>query len=257
MSTPRPLEAPQLPAPVNQVLADFLQAAKESLGSDLLSVVLYGSGAEGKLRATSDVNLVLILFSFEQRTIDSLRPPLRLAQTAVQLHPMFLLKEEIPAASNSFASKFADILRRRVILYGEDPFSNLVIPREIQVLELKQQLLNQILRLRASYVSSSLRPEQLNFVMSRAVGPLRASAASFFELQGRSAASPQDALEIAGAELGLTNWPQTLALLTTTGESRVLPPVEAARLFFQILDLTCRMHSRAEALSGEVRRESL
>jgi predicted nucleotidyltransferase len=257
MSISPPLEAPQLPSPVNQVLADFLHAAKESLGSDLFSVVLYGSGAEGKLRATSDLNLVLVLSSFEQSNIDSLRAPLRLAQAAVQLRPMFLLKDEIHAAANSFASKFADILRRRVILYGEDPFLELAIPREIQLLELKQQLLNQILRLRASYVSSSLRPEQLDLVIARAIGPLRASAASLLELQGRSAASFHGALELVGAELGLTNWPQTFALLSAIRESRILPTAEAAHLFFQILDLTCRMHSRAEVLSGEVHRESI
>ena len=256
MSISRPLEAPQLPTPVKQVLDDFLQSAKESLGSVLVSVVLYGSGAEGKLRATSDVNLILVLSSFEQSKVDSLRGPLRVAQAAIQLHPMFLLREEIPGAANSFASKFADILRRRVILYGEDPFATLAIPREIQIRQLKQQLLNQILRLRASYVSRSLRTEQLNLVIANAIGPLRASAASFLELQGRSAASAHRALELVGAELGLAKWPETFALLSAH-ESRILPPAEAAQLFFQILDLVCRMHSGAEVLSGEVRRESL
>jgi predicted nucleotidyltransferase len=251
MTISRPLETPQLPAQVKQVLDDFLQAAKESFGRDLLSVVLYGSAAEGKLRATSDVNLVLVLSSFEQSKADPLRAPLRVAHAAIQLRPMFLLKEEIPAAANSFASKFADILRRRVILLGEDPFSALTISREIQILELKQQLLNQILRLRASYVSRSLRPEQLNFVLASAIGPLRSSAASFLELQGRSAAPPHGVLELVGSELGLANWPQAFALLSAVNESRILPPADAARLFFLILDLTCRMYSRAEALSGE------
>jgi predicted nucleotidyltransferase len=257
MTNSRPLEAPQLPAQVQQVLGDFLQAAKESFGKDLLSVVLYGSAAEGKLRATSDVNLVLVLCSFEQSKADPLRAPLRLAHAAIQLQPMFLLKEEIPAAARSFASKFTDILRRRAILLGDDPFASISIPREIQILELKQQLLNQILRLRASYVSRSLREEQLNFVVASAVGPLRSSAAALLELQGRRAASSHHALELIGGELGLTNWQQTLASLSATQESRLAAPGEASRLFFQVLDLACRMHSRAETLSGEVRRESL
>jgi predicted nucleotidyltransferase len=257
MTNSRPLEAPQLPAQVQQVLDDFLRAAKESFGYDLLSVVLYGSAAEGKLRATSDVNLVLVLASFEQSKADPLRAPLRVAHAAIQLRPMFLLQEEISAAARSFASKFTDILRRRVILHGEDPFATISIPREIQILELKQQLLNQILRLRASYVSRSLREEQLNFVVASAIGPLRSSAAALLELQGRPAPSSQSALELMGGELGLSNWPQTLASLSATQGSRLAAPGEASRLFFQVLDLACRMHSRAEALSGEVRRESI
>src|SRR2546426_7558894 len=209
MTISRPLVPPQLPAQVRQVLDDFLQAARESFGKDLLAAVLYGSAAEGKLRATSDVNLILVLSSFEQNKVDSLRAPLRLAHTAIQLRPMFLLKEEIPAAARLFASKFADILRRRVILHGNDPFAAISIPREIQILELKQQLLNQILRLRASYVSRSLREEQLGLVIAHAIGPLRSSAAALFELQGTPAASNQQAFERIGSDLGLANWPRT------------------------------------------------
>jgi predicted nucleotidyltransferase len=256
MTISRPLEAPQLPAQVKQVLEEFLQAARESFGQDLLSVVLYGSAAEGKLRATSDVNLVLVLSSFEPSKVDSLRAPLRVAHAAIQLSPMFLLRKEIPAAARYFASQFADSLRRRVILHGQDPFAAISIPREIQILELKQLLLNQILRLRASYVSRSLREEQLDLVIANAIGPLRSSAAALLELQGRPAPSSQNALELMGGELGLANWPQTLASLAATQESRLTAPGEAARLFFQVLDLACRMHSRAEALSGEVHRES-
>jgi predicted nucleotidyltransferase len=216
----RPLEAPQLPAQVKQVLEDFLEAARESFGKELLSVVLYGSAAEGKLQATSDVNLVLVLSSFEQSKADPLRAPLRLAQAAIQLRPMFLLKEEILAAARSFASKFADILRRRVILHGDDPFVAISIPREIQILELRQQLLNQILRLRASYVSRSLREEQLDFVIAHAIGPLRSSAGLLLELEGRPAPSSHNALELIGGELGLENWPDLCIPLCRSG----IPP---------------------------------
>jgi hypothetical protein len=60
-----------------------------------------------------------------------------------------------------------------------------------------------------------------------------------------------------GAELAIPDWPQLSACLAATQETRVSAPGEAPRLFFPLLDLACRMQSRAEALSGEVRRESL
>ena len=64
MSSSTPLPLPQLPPPIAEVLNSFLQSAKDALGPDLLSVVLFGSAAEGKLRATSDLNLILVLASF-------------------------------------------------------------------------------------------------------------------------------------------------------------------------------------------------
>jgi hypothetical protein len=255
MTSSTPLSPPQLRAPAAEILNAFLQSAKDAFGLDLISVVLFGSAAEGKLRATSDLNLILILASFNQAKADRLREPLRVAQAAMQLHPMFLLKDEISYAARSFAPKFADILRRRAILFGDDPFASLSIPRDAQVRQLRQQLLNLMLRLRASYVVRSLREEQLNLVIASALGPLRSYAADLLDLEGRPSSS--QALETLGAELAMPDWRRLLARLDATQESRLSSPGEAPRLFSQLLDLACRMHTRAEALSGEARRESL
>jgi len=257
MTSSTPLSLPQLPAPIAEILNSFLQSAKDAFGPDLISVVLFGSAAEGKIRATSDLNLILVLVSFNQAKADGLREPLRIAQAAMQLHPMFLLKEEISHAARSFAPKFADILRRRVILFGDDPFASLSIPRDTQVRQLRQQLLNLILRLRASYVARSLREEQLNLVIAGALGPLRSYAADLLDLEGRPSTSSSQALETVGAELAMPDWARLLSRLSATQESRLSSPGEAPLLFSPLLDLACRMHSHAEALSGEVRRESL
>jgi len=55
---------------------DFLAAAQNALANDLDSVVLFGSGAEGCWRPTSDVNVVIVLSVFEKSKVDQLREPL-------------------------------------------------------------------------------------------------------------------------------------------------------------------------------------
>lgn len=45
-----------LPANVATVLSAFLKRAQSFLGPNLVSIVLYGSGAERKLSTTSDIN---------------------------------------------------------------------------------------------------------------------------------------------------------------------------------------------------------
>jgi hypothetical protein len=257
MSSSTPLPSPQLPPPIAEVLNSFLQSAKDAFGPDLLSVVLFGSAAEGQLRATSDLNLILVLSSFHQSKVDQLRQPLRVAQSAIQLHPMFLLKDEISHAARSFAPKFADIRRRRAILFGDDPFATLSIPRDAEIRQLRQQLLNLILRLRAAYVARSLREEQLSLLIAGALGPLRSYAAALLDLEGKPATSASKAFQSLGAELSIPDWHQFSARLAATQETHVSAPGEAARLFFPLLDLACRMQSRAEALSAEVPRESL
>src|SRR5438105_3354951 len=112
---------------VEAALADFVAAAKEALGDHLRAIVLYGSAAEGALRARSDVNVVLVLASFDANRIDRLRDSLRAAQVAIGLDAMLLLEREISAAAEAFAMKFDDIAHRRRILHGDDPFATLTI----------------------------------------------------------------------------------------------------------------------------------
>jgi len=50
-----------LPENVKTILLDFVESAKVALGPTLVSIVLYGSAAEGHLRPTSDVNIILVL----------------------------------------------------------------------------------------------------------------------------------------------------------------------------------------------------
>jgi predicted nucleotidyltransferase len=55
-----------------------VQAAQAGFSDRLQAVVLFGSAVEGKLRPTSDVNVVLVLSAFEQAQADQLRQPMRL-----------------------------------------------------------------------------------------------------------------------------------------------------------------------------------
>src|SRR6185295_1352607 len=126
-----------LPENVERVLEGFVQSAQTAFGPDLVSVVLYGSAAEGRMRATSDVNVIVVLSRFDGTAAARIRDPLNLAETAVQLRSMFLLSDEIGPASEAFAQKFADVLRRRKILYGTDPFTGVQISRAAEIHRLK------------------------------------------------------------------------------------------------------------------------
>src|SRR5262245_36846427 len=104
-----------------RVLIEVVAAAREAFGDTLDSIVLYGSAAEGRLRPASDVNVIFVLTRFDAARTDAFGDAVRLAQAAIRLAPMFLLRDEIPHASAAFAVKFADIVRRHRVLHGNDP----------------------------------------------------------------------------------------------------------------------------------------
>jgi predicted nucleotidyltransferase len=239
-----------LPPNVARVLTEFVEQTRSAFANDVRSIVLYGSGAEGKLRATSDVNLLVVLSAFDQQKADQLREPLRLAQAAIQLRSMFLLESEIRPAMEAFAVKFADITRRRRVLYGDDPFAGISIDRSDAVFRLKQTLLNLTLRLREAYISRGLREEQLVAMIADVAGPLRSCAASLMELEGKPVASSKEALQQVAASLpGGARWAEEISRISEARQEGTLAPGTAAQSLFHLIELASLMRTRAEALS--------
>ena len=58
------------PAAVRAWLSQALQALIDSLGEELEALILFGSAAEGLMRASSDVNLLVVLRRFDSDRID-------------------------------------------------------------------------------------------------------------------------------------------------------------------------------------------
>jgi hypothetical protein len=237
-----------LPVEVEQSIRAFVDGAKAAFESDLVAAVVYGSAAEGRLRATSDVNLLLVLKRFDRSHADRLREPLRVAHAAVQLNAMFLLESEMPAAMEAFAVKFADIVARHRVVHGSDPFANLALPRDAVIRRLKQVLLNQQVRLRERYVLLSLREEQLALVIADAAGPLRASAASLLHLEGHDAPAPKEALDQVVKDMQDASLSATLQDLSTAREDRRLAHGKSSSALMGLIEITRQMRERVEQL---------
>jgi predicted nucleotidyltransferase len=234
-----------LPSNVVSILTDFVAEAREALSEDLVAVVLFGSAAEGRLRATSDVNLILVLRGFEPKKLEGLNGSLVAAQAAIQLQTMFLLESEIAAAVECFAQKFADILRRHRVIFGKDVFAGTTVPRNAEIFRLRQILLNLTLRLREAYVSRAARPELAARVLADAFGPLRAAAATMLELEGAACSDPDAALaRVAGSCDGS----EAVASLAAAHERR--PVAEPRLALAQVIDLVTCITARAAKLAS-------
>ena len=94
---------PNLPDNISKRLGLFVESARGAFGEDLRSIVLFGSAVEGRLRASSDVNVLVLLSAFDRSKADKLRESLRAAHAAIRLSAMFLLEAELPAAIEAFA----------------------------------------------------------------------------------------------------------------------------------------------------------
>ena len=231
-----------------RVLADLVPAARTALGDTLESIVLFGSAAEGRLRPVSDVNVIFVLTRFDAARIEALGDPVRVAQAAIRLAPMVMLRDEIPHAAAAFAVKFADIVRRHRVLHGPDPFANLTIARDRLAARLTQVLLNLRLRLRAAYLTQNTFDDQLIGVIVHAAGALRSSAATLRELEGQPRLSSRESLAEIVKGLGDKRFADVVEQMSVAREKGVLPPGTPRQMVLALIDLAGVMHERATRL---------
>lgn len=244
MKTPDLPMLDRLPEGVARGLQDFQDVAARLLGPSLQALVLFGSGAEGRLRVTSDLNLLLVLRELTPQALADLREPLRQMETLHRARFMLLLQEEVPAALEAFPDKFMDILRRHQVLLGSDPFVGLVIDPLRLRQKVSQSLLNQTLRLREAYALRSLREEQAERALADAAGPLRSEAANLLGLEGVDLAPKEALASLAGALPG-GPWDDVLGALSQVREGTPLAPGAAPGFLLRLADLAHQLHRRS------------
>jgi predicted nucleotidyltransferase len=218
--------------PLDVALSAVVAGLSSALGDDLVAVVLFGSAAEDRRRAVSDTNMAVVVTTLDPRKVSGLREVVALARVALRLRLMLLRQDEIASAASAFAVKFADIKRRRRVLYGKDPFAALEVTRADGIAQLRQSLLNLVLRLREQWLSAH-DDHQLGQAAAGVAGGLRACAAELLELEGAPAPSPREALEIiAGGALPELSAARADTLAAGGGDgllARVLALAEAMR----------------------------
>ncbi|MBN9289305.1 MAG: hypothetical protein BGO43_12805 [Gammaproteobacteria bacterium 39-13] len=232
-----------LPVSVQKGLNDFVGAVKQAFGNTLVSIVLYGSAAEGRLRPSSDVNVMLVLKTFDIAQINPLREKLSLYHAAFRLNVMFLLESEITIASEAFAVKFTDILSRHRILLGTDPFDDIKVSRSATLQRLRQVVINLTLRLRERYALVSLHSEKLVPIIADMAGPIRTCAATILSLEGKNDLHPKEALQLLTKQFPQHDWQKTFNNISKAREEQELNVSEEISTIQELLSLLQAMQN--------------
>lgn len=136
-------------------LEELVSQLRKAYGDALRAVVLYGSAAAGEhIAQRSDYNVLVIA--------DSITPEHLRAAGAVSAAwgeggnppPLTLTTAEWRASADIFPMEYADILERHRVLHGTAPFEGIrVAPKDLR-LELEQQAMGKVLRLRQGVMAA-------------------------------------------------------------------------------------------------------
>jgi predicted nucleotidyltransferase len=219
-----------LPPDIASTLDEFRARSVEVFGDSLISLLLFGSAAEGRLRATSDVNIVMVFSRLDLDRVKAWRPQVELLVAAIDLQPLILLEDEIAAAAEAFAVKYFDIMHRRRVLHGTDPFAALQISDEALRRRVSQVLLNLAMRLRHTMLFG--HDAGRTHALVDAIGPLRASAVALLELTRQPLKDPREALLSFAGQHGATALIEQLQALRASGDPLV---ADSTRLLAELI----------------------
>jgi len=136
-----------------QDLTDLATRLKNAAGSNLLSVILYGSAATEEFHeGHSDLNILCVMQSLGRDDLSKLHAASAWWVKKGHPAPLFFTLEELHHSADVFAIELLDIQAAHRILHGQDLMTAIHIPMNLHRLQVERELRNNTLRLRQHYL---------------------------------------------------------------------------------------------------------
>ncbi len=137
-------------------LKELVDRLKSAAGSNLHSVVLYGSAAAVDFHEKfSDVNVLCVLHELSASIMLALSDTAQWWKKETQSMPLFLSVEELREAADVFAIELLDMRRYHRLLYGNDVIADLDVPLHLHRVQVEHELRTKLILLRQSFISKA------------------------------------------------------------------------------------------------------
>jgi hypothetical protein len=134
---------------MNKVINQLVEKLRNAYGDRLISVVLYGSGAEGDHQPRySDYNILCVLTAVTPRELVQGGEIFRWWREQGSPSPLLLTEHELATSTDCFAIEFLDMQLQHSVLHGKDVVADLAIDRSFYRAQVEHDLRAKLLRLR-------------------------------------------------------------------------------------------------------------
>jgi predicted nucleotidyltransferase len=163
----------------------YLTQLKETFGSNLLSVMLYGSYVSGDFApGVSDVNLLVILEHSDSDSIELLGKRASRMMRKYNITPLILTKSEFVNSADVFPMEYADIRERNRVLTGSDETASLTLKKVNLRHQLEERLRGSVASLRQMLVASRGRKRVLAANLRILYGTLKTLCRGLLSMKG-------------------------------------------------------------------------
>jgi len=149
-----------------QLLSEFVEKMRTAAGGNLVSVILYGSAAEGEFHPEySDLNLLCIVQDSSFVSLSKIAGVVEWWRKKKHHPPLVLTPRELKDTADVFSIEFTDMKQRHRVLHGEDVLGNLDIPMRLHRSQLEYELREKLLLLRQHILVAGMGEKDLWEVM--------------------------------------------------------------------------------------------
>ena len=134
---------------------EFVERLKNAAGTNLESILLYGSAASDEFHAEySDVNVLCIVRELSASALQSLAPAVNWWTRSKHPAPLIFTWEELNRSADVFPIEMLDMQRRHRVLHGGDVLKSVKVPLDLHCVQLEHDLRTKLLMLRQPYLSA-------------------------------------------------------------------------------------------------------
>lgn len=135
---------------------EFISRLRAACGDNLLSVILYGSAADGEFHPEfSNVNLLCVLRASSFAALTAMTPAVEWWTRQKHHAPLVLTREEIERSTDVFSIELLDMQQRHRVLFGDDVLSGLHIPMHLHRAQLEYELREKLILLRSRLLAGT------------------------------------------------------------------------------------------------------
>lgn len=147
---------PKAPARPEEIFEVFASDYREAFGPDLLSIILYGSGARGEyIPKKSDLNFMIILSDGGMDRLSKAMPLVSKWHKKRVNTPLFLTPASMASSLDTFPIEFLNIKAAHKVVYGENFLKNLAFDKNYVRLQCEREIKGKLVQLRKHFLETA------------------------------------------------------------------------------------------------------
>src|SRR5215471_823451 len=145
---------------------EFVGRIRAAAGDNLVSVILYGSAADGDFHPEySDLNFLCLLHDVSLPALNRIAGVVSWWRSKRHRPPLVITSQELNTSSDVFSIEFSDMKQRYRVLHGPDPLRDLHVPMSHHREQLEYELREKLFLLRQHLLLAGTDEKQLWEIM--------------------------------------------------------------------------------------------